>query len=262
MMSEDPPRRFFPRRVAALIVDGLLFYAVVWALGLLLQPIIPIRVLIPSPFGGYVCQAAELNKNTSQAVTWLAPQYGETISLGDCTSSLFGLDERRMITVAAIRRDGNMRFTRSISYLSNSEQEPIPYIDLQVPMLILMPGIFAFILAKMGSTPGKALFKLAVRNRDNSRANMRQYFIREYLKNLPVIILAGLTLAVTPIVLFPVDYPRLAERVQGGAATPLLILSGVIAVIGIAVFLVSFFRWRGAMFYDHFAGVEVVKSRH
>lgn len=263
--------RFFSRRLAAFVIDSLLFYVVAVAVALSLAFVLPwaprffVSATTQCEPAGPSALAERIDRD------WpLAP--GQSRENQICVTSIWGVPEGRVF-VSTLIDAGDMPAQRSISLEIDEAGNPLEVESIQVGRGVLdqlVPLLFfclcsAALIARFGTTPGKRLFALRVVQDNGEPLPFASAAKRETLRMLPSILLTALG---APLMLLSMTIFGTGD-VLGDAIEAVTVFGAPVQVILFADFLIftlfaiiwwlfPFMRWRGQTIYDRLAGCRVV----
>jgi len=146
--------------------------------------------------------------------------------------------------------------------------EKIDVFSLDPVLYLTFPMIMALLIWRTGTTMGKRLFRLAVKNQELKNPDFRQSLLREYIKHAPLVIVAILTLVQLQQVShlsdeeMARDMLSLADQMSSSGNFTISVV-GAVAVSAVLFWFYfgSFIRWKGQAYWDRFTGLMVGKSQ-
>lgn len=251
-------RRFFWRRVCALFIDILVIYALVTLLAAAVQPFTKVVIFAPSPINSHSCGPVSDLKESAFAVELLNVQPGESVSATLCKTSAAGLLQKALLTIGVTKVEDNVSKTRHLRYPVDADLNPIASINIESLVSLLLPLFFALMLTHSGTTIGKKILGLVVRDNANVHSTLGTFLKREYLRFFPIVVWSLLTLFLGGVYFSPADLPEAAQQLESMSVLFQYLWLFVILQLVVLVFYgVNLIRWRGKMFYDQICDLEV-----
>lgn len=264
--------RFFWRRLAAFLIDSILFYLVAIAL------VISLATIVPWAPRFFISAKTECQPAGPSALAdridreWrLAP--GQSRENQVCASYIWGIPEGRAFRSTLIDA-GIQPSQRSIRLAIDETGNPLEFTYMQVGRgvldqivpLLLFALCSAALIARFGTTPGKRLFALRVVQGNGSLLPFASAAKRETLRMLPSIVLAvlGTPLLLLFLAIFGTG-DILADAIEAvtvfGAPVQVILLASfvVFTLFGLMWWVFPFMRWRGQTIYDRLAGCHVIR---
>lgn len=269
-MASLPPRHFW-RRLAAYLIDIIIFQIAFTFLFLALSTVTPWDVTLP------FLQKQQCNDTTSgplipkiEAEWPLQP--GETRSNQLCRMSWLGSKGYNLFVSKVVSQQGSATSIRALSVPVDDNGNPIdPSVTIRPAssiVLLLLPLAFAYCSAGGRRTPGKRLLSLRVTTVEDGPVALGLAAKREIFKFLPFVLIAILNL-VSLFLLRP-SLPPIEQLIQQARDPNLFTASGIFALTGALAPMLFVFTliwwlyplivWRGQTFYDRFCDTKVVKD--
>ncbi|OCP36307.1 RDD family protein [Ensifer sp. LC163] len=263
--------RFFWRRLAAFVVDSLLFCVVAVAISIVLMFVLP---WAPRFFmsATTICEPAAPSAFAQRIDReWpLAP--GQSRENQICTTSFWGVPDSRSL-VSTVIDAGDMPTQRSIRFEIDEAGNPLELEAMQVGRAVLseLAPILLFclsgaaLIARFGTTPGKRLFALRVVQDNGEPLPFAKAAKREVLRMLPTILAAfSAPLLLLSLAIFGTgDILRDAidaVTIFGAPVHVILLVGGLLSPLPAIIWWVfPFMRWRGQTIYDRLTGCHVIR---
>ncbi|AMM84577.1 RDD family protein [Martelella sp. AD-3] len=272
------PPRLFLRRLAALLVDFLIFGVLAtFAVGALALASPGLRDGVASSFfHTRICQPADRSLPVFAEIerSWPLEEGADTeMSAQSCTVDSFFLPQKRLAMVTETRTGENGgTFTRSVAVQLDGNGDPVfpsPLIERAVSTLQLLAFPLALALSTifLGWTPGKRLMALRVTTdalaRDPPPLSPGKAVTREYLKFWPLIANNLFQFAIAANAPKPASVSEavaLLETVgtDQRAIADILVLNAATLLVLFVWWVWPFALWRGRMLYDGFIRAYVV----
>lgn len=279
-LTTKPPR-YFLRRLAALLIDLLIFTILAtFVVGAVAMAFPSLRQAVPSSFfSARICSTdntdlpvfAEIERN------WPGDETGATKPVLDrryCTVDSFYLPQKRLalVTEQQVNDEDGQTYVRSVSVQLDDNNAPIfpsPLTARLISMIEILafPGALALSTIFLGWTPGKRAMSLVV-TRDPLTKNPpplspAQALTREYLKFWPVWVYAIISLIISreaaPITSIA-DATAALQVLSAGprAVADVLVLNAATLLLLFVWWIWPFALWRGRALYDGFMRCYVV----
>nr|WP_272211264.1 RDD family protein [Marinicella sp. W31]MDC2877151.1 RDD family protein [Marinicella sp. W31] len=275
--SQRPPRLFL-RRLAALIVDFLVYgILATFIVGAVVMAVPQLKDGVASSFFyTRTCEAADSSIPVFAAIQqdWPKSDAGNTtMNARFCTIESFFMPQKRLAVVTESREGENGgTFTRSVSIQLDETGAPVfpsPLIERSVSalQLIAFPLALALSTIFLGWTPGKRIFSLRATTDALAKTppplSPARTISREYLKFWPVIANNLIQFAIAA------QAPRsssVAETVawleaagtDQRAIADILVLNAATLLVLFVWWVWPFALWRGRTLYDGFVRAYVV----
>ena len=269
-MTSLPPRHFW-RRLAAYLIDIILFQIVFTVLFLALSTVTPWDMTLP------FLQKQQCNETTSGPLIpkieaeWPL-QSGEVRSNQLCRISWLGSKGYTVFVSKVASQQGTATSVRAFSVPVDDNGNPIdPSVTVRPTssiVLLLLPFALAYCSANARRTPGKRFLSIRVTTTEDGALPLGSAAKREILKFLPLMLLAVFNL-VSLFLLRPF-LPPIDQLIQQARDTNLLSADGFFALTGAVAPMLFIFTliwwlyplivWRGQTFYDRFCDTKVVKD--
>lgn len=264
--------RFFWRRLAAFVVDTLLFYIVAAIVSIILVVALPWapRYFIPSMTACEPTAPDALVQRIERE--WpLAPGQSRVSQI--CTTSFWGVADSRSF-VSTLVDAGDNPTQRTINFEIDEAGNPVELeamrlgtevFDELVPVLLFcLSG--AALIARFGTTPGKKLFALRVIADNGEALPFAKAAKREALRMLP----AMLDAFSAPFMLLSIASFGSGDILRDlmdattilGAPVQIIMLAGglIFPLFAIVWWVLPLLRWRGQTIYDRLSGCHVILS--
>lgn len=268
--TETRPPRFFWRRLAAFLVDTLLFYVIATVVSIVLVTALPWapRYFLPS--------MTECEPTAPDALVqriereWpLAP--GQSRINQICTTSFWGIADSRSF-VSILVDAGDNPTERTINFEIDEAGNPVEVRTMRLGALVfdeLVPVLLfclsgAALIARFGTTPGKRLFALRLVQDSGEALPFAKAVKREALRMLP----AMLDAFSAPLMLLLAAGFGSGDILRDlmdattilGAPVQIIILAGglIFPLFAFVWWVLPLLRWRGQTIYDRLTGCRVI----
>lgn len=253
--------RYFWRRLAAYIIDVVSLIILLTAIVALIQPYVSTQLIAPTLVKSSLCKPVENLTQIGYAIAFLDPVPGDKAVFGICETSSPGSPTRRVLTIGLQRIEGNVVVSKLTNFYVDEQLRPLAHLDVGNALFLLMPLLFAIMLARTRTTFGKKLLGIRLENINGQPTNLVRYAKREYLRFLPGVLFSLGTITSGAAYFHPDNLERYISKIQNGSSIWIYPLVFGLVIFAIFItFLISFIRWRGGMVYDRFAGFEVRRS--
>lgn len=262
--------KYFWRRLFAFIIDYGLLLIILAILFASLQPFIKARIQVPSALEINKCgQISDLGRFKD---TVALMEHGKYRGLPHLFCSIYnmGFLEKNYLTLKVGYQEGNANYTKAINILVDNKTnlEPVPLLNITPIIYLISPLIIALFYRFFGNTPGKKITKLHLQTLSTKErpSKLFDFVKREYLKAFIYVAYALFAIGNGWIYISGLDVIKEIENIKelSPEATNfgvwfLIWTAGTLLVL--SPYYVSFFRWRGAMFYDKMFGFEVRENQ-
>lgn len=257
------PHRYFFRRALAYLVDALTVGIPLAIVAAALHSWVGLPVHAPSLINSKNCENVSIIAPEEQA-RLLPPGEGQIMFQVLCKVRYMMLTEQRILTMGNQLGPESGKNSRFISFQVDENGNQITTWSMDPLLYLILPFFLAMQLNRKGTTIGKRMLNLQVRNDNGALPTLSQGLKREFFKGLPLVLLA-LVYIWENIAYAQFSIEDIAELVRqypldgGPPIWPFFLRQ---ALIGLAVFvflLGSFIVWRGKTFWDRFAGTRCLK---
>lgn len=270
------PARFLWRRLAAFVIDCLLFYIAAIVIVISLATILPWtpRLFVSTTT---LCEPAGPSALAERIDREWPLGKGQRRENQICVTSTAGAPEERTFVSTLIEagiKPGQRSITLAIDEAANPLEIEIVQIARSVLDQLLPLFLFALcsagLVARFGATPGKMLLALRLVQDNGELLPFVSAVKRETLRILPllVFILLGAPLSTLLLAIFG-SGDILTDLIEAitvfGAPAQVILLANFLAfpLFAILWWVFPFMRWRGQTIYDRLVGCRVIrKSAH
>ncbi len=252
--------RFFWRRSFAVFVDLFLVAILFTLLVAMIQPFVSFPLIAPSALHFTSCADVTESQRSLPVIQTMKLQSNETLSVSRCEISNMGLLRHSMLSVSAVKIQGNATFTRSVVYPVNDQNEFTVAFDTSPFLWLFAPAIFAAFTFYRRQTPGKTITSLQIVSIQGLVPQLGSLVKREYLR-LWFFVVIGIVSIAQLLFFDQTNTPEeMAKSLDGlmVSSWPFALLV-LVPILFLSPYLFSLLRWNGQMFYDKITGFVVKK---
>jgi len=268
-MASLPPRHFW-RRLAAYLIDIIIFRIAFTLLFLALSTVTPWDVTLPF-LKNERCDITTSGPLVPKMEAEWPLQSGETRTNQLCGISWLGSKRYYVFVSKVASQQGKTNWARAISVPVDENGNPIDQSVADRPssdaLLLILPFAFAYCSAKGRRTLGKRLLSLRIKTIEDGALPLGLAAKREMFKFLPLMLWAISNLASLFVQQPSVPIEELIKQARDPnllTASGLFSLTGTLApmlfVFTLIWWFYPLFIWRGQTFYDRFCDTKVVKN--
>lgn len=255
-------KKYFWRRSFAYIIDLLVCWLLLTIVVITLNSVFSTNIVSPSPLTRTSCELRDDLFTTKRMNELLPLEEGQSHQQILCKQTNIPIISFFFTQLQKIWSEGNLNYSRHISYYSDENGKQVPYISSGPFFYLFAPLLFALFLTKSGQTPGKRMLGLTVYNSNFNPPDLKSALKREYLK-APSFVIAALFGLYTMLSIYSFDIDEAAELLQAYSVhleeSNFIIPTILSVVLGSIVFWFqfgSFIRWRGQTYWDQFTNLN------
>lgn len=175
-------KRYFWRRILAYVVDLVLLTLVVSILASALNPILPVKLIVPLSHYSSACETRNDISTQAEFIKLLPKESDQIHTWKICRQNNMFISRTHVTILSKSWPSETATRSVDIGYVSDKNGHKINAISLLALIYLLAPFVFAVLQKRFDQTPGKAIFSLTIRADNSVRPTIWNLLIREYLK--------------------------------------------------------------------------------
>lgn len=264
-MSKTVYRRHFLRRVIANIIDFFIVSILFSFLAVSLSAISGIYGSGPNSIFIRTCEKTDLRSAEEIRSVLGLDENSQTFSELCYTNQNFIQTVQILTYGANVNTESGQKLSLFVSFPVNDQGEKIAKIDASFLFVVLLVLIYAYILCRFKTTPGKKLVGLLVTQLSDiaTAPTFKNAALRETVKFLPYTLISILSLyesiifSTTSEAQLGDQVSRIQSIVQVSFFTPQVMIWLLVTLAYIVFVFGSFVIWRGQTWWDMAAGTVV-----